>query len=337
MKISEIESIIKKFKQKIDQNPSYYEEHRNERAERKHFYQSYTKERILEMTEEDFFEYISRLWAMLIWGNKQYVVEKLIDDNSFENIKENLVDLLYGEESLEIRWDSFKENIKGLGPATISELLTYVHPQECIIFNKNTIKGFTYLEVPDLPKYNYQYTGEKYKEVCNIARRILEKMINAGIEDVDLLFVDYFIWDELIPLAKASSNVESTPVLPDVDKIGEKESKSLHDEIKDKIVIIGELLGFDSKPEVKIAKGAIVDAVWEAKIGNMGKAIYVFEVQTKGSIDSLILNLKKAFKNPAVQAVVAVSDEKQLQMIKDECEGVYRRKITENLEFGRSN
>ena len=50
-------------------------------------------------------------------------------------------------------------------------------------------------------------------------------------------------------------------------------SKSLHDEIKEKLVAIGELLGFDSRSEVKIATGAVVDAIWEAKIGNMGKAI----------------------------------------------------------------
>lgn len=42
------------------------------------------------------------------------------------------------------------------------------------------------------------------------------------------------------------------------------------------------------------------------------KSSYVFEVQSKGSIDSLILNLKKAQSNAAVQAVVAVADEEQL-------------------------
>lgn len=88
------------------------------------------------------------------------------------------------------------------------------------------------------------------------------------------------------------------------------------------MVAIGELLGFESRSEVKIATGAVVDAVWEAKIGNMGKAIYVFEVQSKGSIDSLILNLKKAQSNAAVQAVVAVADEEQLAKIIRESEGV---------------
>ncbi len=48
--------------------------------------------------------------------------------------------------------------------------------------------------------------------------------------------------------------------------------KSLHNEIKEKLVAIGELLGFASRSEVRITAGAVVDAVWEAKIGNMGKA-----------------------------------------------------------------
>jgi hypothetical protein len=57
-------------------------------------------------------------------------------------------------------------------------------------------------------------------------------------------------------------------------------------------------------------------AIWEATIGNMGRVIYLFEVQTKGSIDRLILNLLKSLNNPAVQGVVAVSDKEQLERIK---------------------
>jgi hypothetical protein len=47
----------------------------------------------------------------------------------------------------------------------------------------------------------------------------------------------------------------------------------------------------------------------------MGRVIYVFEVQTKGSIDSLMMNLLKSLNNPAVQGVVAVSDTKQIEKI----------------------
>lgn len=59
---------------------------------------------------------------------------------------------------------------------------------------------------------------------------------------------------------------------------------------------------------------------------SMGKAIYVFEVQSKGWIDSLILNLKKAQSNAAVQAVVAVADEEQLAKIISESAGVIDEK-----------
>lgn len=51
-----------------------------------------------------------------------------------------------------------------------------------------------------------------------------------------------------------------------------------------------------------------------------------FEVQSKGSIDSLILNLKKAQSNAAVQAVVAVADEEQLAKIIQESAGVIDEK-----------
>ena len=276
------------------------------------------------MTEEEFFEYISRLWSMVIWGNKKYVVDKLISDNGFDALKKQLAELLYGTAPIDKRWLTFLKTVKGLGPATISELLTYANPTEYVIFNKTTILCYTYLDIPDMPKYNYQYTGKKYTEVCAVAKEISAALKAAGAEDYDLLAVDYFLWDEVLPLAEKKEPVSRAP-----EKVTPKtasESKSLHDEIKEKLVAIGELLGFESRSEVRIAAGAVVDAVWEAKIGNMGKAIYVFEVQSKGSIDSLILNLKKAQSNAAVQAVVAVADEEQLAKIIRESAGVIDEK-----------
>ena len=263
---------------------------------------------------------------MLIWGNKQYVVNKLIEDNGFDKLKEELVELLYGKTSLEKRWDSFLKSVKGLGPASMSELLTYVNPQEYVIFNKTTILCFTYLDIPNMPKYNYQYTGKKYVDICNIAKKISKELKKIGEQDYDLLAVDYFLWDEVLPYVESKENRQTSKKVIEPKTISNLESISLHDEIKEKIETIEKLLGFESSSEVKITTGAIVDVVWEARIGNMGKAIYVFEVQSKGSIDSLILNLKKAQSNPAVQAVVAVSDESQLSKIIKESTGVIEEK-----------
>lgn len=324
---TKLQLAIKQFIKKTKSNAAYFDENWAERKERKEYYQSFNKSKLLAMTEEEFLEYISKLWSMLIWGNKKYVVDKLIADNGFTILKRQLVNLLYGETAIEKRWDAFLKDVKGLGPATISELLTYVNPREYVIFNKTTILCYTYLGIPNMPKYNYQYTGKKYVEVCTIAKQIAAEMGNLGINDTDLLAVDYFLWDEILPFAekKVPDNKPHAAPVTNVP-VSAKDTKSLHDEIKEKLVAIGELLGFESRAEVRITAGAVVDAVWEAKIGNMGKAIYVFEVQSKGSIDSLILNLKKAQNNAAVQAVVAVADEAQLARIIKESKGVIDEK-----------
>ncbi len=324
MNIQKLRAAISDFSKHQNTNAAYYEDNWSERKERKEYYQSFTKDKLIAITEDEFLEYISKLWSMLIWGNKKYVVDKLIADNGFLTLKKQLAELLYGTSPVEKRWDLFLKSVKGMGPATISELLTYANPQEYVIFNKTTILCFGYLDIPDMPKYNYQYTGKKYAEVCTIAKQIAQELKKSGAENYDLLAVDYFLWDEILPLAEKKS--PETPVSDSKKPTTVSDSKSLHDEIKEKLVAIGELLGFDSRSEAKITAGAVVDAVWEAKIGNMGKAIYVFEVQSKGSIDSLILNLKKAQSNAAVQAVVAVADEEQLAKIIRESAGVIDEK-----------
>ena len=324
MNTQKLNSAITEFTKNKKANAAYYDDNWTERNERKTYYQSFTKDKLLVMNEEDFFEYMSRLWSMVMWGNKRFVVDKLIADNGFDVLKNQLAELLYGTASVEKRWNTFLKSVKGMGPATISELLSYVNPDEYVIFNKTTILCYTYLDIPDMPKYNYQYTGKKFAEVCAIAKEISAALKAAGAEDFDLLAVDYFLWDEVLPLAEKKEPGNQAPVT--VTPKTESDSKSLHDEIKEKLVAIGELLGFESRSEVRITTGAVVDAVWEAKIGNMGKAIYVFEVQSKGSIDSLILNLKKAQSNAAVQAVVAVADEEQLAKIIRESAGVIDEK-----------
>ena len=325
MNNKKVHAAIDTYLQVRKSNAAYYEEQIASRKEHTDYYHRITAEHILAMNEEEFFEYVSKLWAMLVWGNKHYYVDKLINNNGFDNLKKKIVELLFGKAPIENRWDEFMSSVKGMGPATMSELLSYTNPQEYVILNKTTITCFEYFEVPNLPKRNYQNTGKKYVEICSIAKEIAAEMEKAGISEHNLLDLDYFLWDEVLTIAENKSSPPPKPVQEN-KPVTAKESKSLHDELKEKLVAIGELLGFDSRSEVKITTGAVVDAVWEAKIGNMGKVIYVFEVQSKGSIDSLILNLKKAQSNSAVQAVVAVADEEQLSKIIKESKGVIDEK-----------
>ena len=54
------------------------------RRERVAYYQGWTADRLRRMTAEDLLEYLSKLWAMLIWGNKQYVIDKLLDAHGLD-------------------------------------------------------------------------------------------------------------------------------------------------------------------------------------------------------------------------------------------------------------
>ena len=95
MNRTKLESAISAFVKNKKANAAYYDDNWTERNERKAYYQSFTKDKLLAMTEEDFFEYMSRLWSMVMWGNKRFVVDKLIADNGFDALKKQLAELLY--------------------------------------------------------------------------------------------------------------------------------------------------------------------------------------------------------------------------------------------------
>ena len=329
---------IQKYKENIDANKATYESDRIERNARASYYRSWSVDKLRAMSEEQFYDYMAKLWAMLIWGNKKYVVDKLITDNTFEKLKEELSYLVWGIEPIEKRWDRFRKDIKGIGPAMMSEILCHVHPDECVLWNRRAYVGFQYLNIPDLPKYDYQLTGKKYKELSKSAQQIAKGLISQGFKDANLLAVDYFIWDEL-QVEKNMSQIhkKDAPVAksPPVDVTDNKAAEFIHNEIRDKLAEIGLWLGFDSQTEIKVADGSKVDTIWEATIGNMGRVIYVFEVQTKGSIDSLLMNLLKSLNNPAVQGVVAVTDATQIETIKKHSKDVPN--LNENLKCWNYN
>jgi len=316
---------IKDYIRRINKQKTDYEQDVAERGERTKYYRSWTADKILQMSEEDFASYLSRLWAMLIWGNKQYVVDKLIRDNGFKKVKKELADLIWGSKSIEERWDHFRRSIKGMGPAMMSEILCHAHPEECMLWNRRAYVGLKYLGAENLPRYNYQLTGKKYKELSDIAKSIAKEMVAMGITDANLLTVDYFIWHELQfedNLTQIHKKAKKSEQMSAAEEKDSSTTEFIHDEVRDKIADIGQWLGFKSQTEIKVAEGSKVDTVWESTIGNMGRVIYVFEVQTKGSIDSLILNLLKSINNPAVQGVVAVSDSAQLEKIKKHASSV---------------
>lgn len=320
------------FISEIHNEPDKFNEEWRERQDLLSYYQGFARDRILQMTDEDIYNYISKLWAMEIWGNKHYVVDKIIQDNGRQQFKKHLADLVWGKRPIGERWDDFRSAIKGMGPAMMSEILCKTHPDDYMLWNRRAYVALNYLNVAKLPRYDYQISGDVYKHLCTVVKEIADELRIAGSKDVTLLAVDYFLWQKLQVednLSKIQKN--KPPTVAKTDSKLPREAEFIHNDIRDKLSDIGDWLGFKSRIEQKVSEGSKVDTVWEATIGNMGRVIYVFEVQTRGSIDSLILNLLKSLNNPAVQGVIAVSDKKQLETVQRHARDV--KELKDKLKY----
>jgi hypothetical protein len=161
---------IEDYVKQLAANSERTQVERIERQERMDFYQGWTAERMKAMSPEDVSKYLSKLWAMMIWGNKQYAVNKIINTNGLEGFRGELITLVWGRDSLDKRWDRFRENIKSVGPAMMSEILCHTHPNTCMLWNRRAYVGLNYLGVNDLPKYDYQLTGGRYEKLCKVQR-----------------------------------------------------------------------------------------------------------------------------------------------------------------------
>lgn len=321
-------SALSSYKKWVDNNKAEAKSELNERHALCDEMQSYTKERLQNLTEDEFFNLIAPLWAMGMWGNKRYYLDNVIENNGMDLLRAQLVNLFYGSTSIENRWDEFREKVKGMGPAFISELLNKFKPEEYILWNKKSLAGFTALGIPKVPKNSSALDGKKYAYLSEVGRELVASAQKQGFSEIeDLLALNYFIWQELQiePIDKEVA-VEDKP-----EKETEQQKTFVHNDVRDRIRDIGSFLGFKAEIEKKIADGAVVDALWEVSVGNMGRITYVFEVQTSGSIDSLLLNLMKAKNNPSVQGIVAVSDSKQIEKIKKEAASL--REIRDELKF----
>ncbi len=249
-----VESFLKRHKIESEK----YEQDKIERQERIRYYQSWNKDSLIKMEQSDLYEYLGKLWAMLIWGNKKYVVDKLIQDNGLDKVRKSLISLIWDEEEkISTRWDVFRKNIKGMGPAMMSEILCHVHPCDYMIWNRRAYVGLDYLGFENLPRYNYQITGKKYSELSNSVKTIADEFRKVSIQDPNLLTVDYFIWDEL-QVEDNLSKIYTKRNIIEIDTIDNKDSETsdfIHDEIRDKIAEIGQWLGFTTQIEIKIAEG----------------------------------------------------------------------------------
>ncbi|MGQ9845267.1 MAG: hypothetical protein ACUVQN_03520 [Caldisericia bacterium] len=310
---SKTKELIKEYYKKCK---SFEQELNSRMKHREEIFEYLKEENIKNLDEFKFGIIISKLWATQFWSNKDYIIKTIIEANGITKIKEELYNLLYGNENIDVRYDRFKREIKYLGTASITEILCLYDPNSYGIWNDKAMKGIEKLEIEDKITKKYSVTGKEYLSIINILKEILYELKETDFPEKDLLGVDNLLF--------CLSTIKENH-----DKSNEKEFD--HDYIRDKILEIGNFLGFETSIEKLISTGARIDVIWEAKIANLGLVRYVFEVHKKGSIDSLILNLQKALNNPTVQKLIVATTTEQIEIIKQEIKNLpenFRKSLT---------
>jgi hypothetical protein len=177
----------------------------------------FSRDALEKMTEIEFKNLYKQTWASEIWENKDWNLENAIlkPNNGFENVRKGLVELLYGNDNIEVRLDNFRDNVKGIGFSTISEILNFVFPDQYCLFNKKTKLGLQYMNIDILPKKYLKYginTGKEYLECLETLTAIKNEIAKDGFQNPNYIDLDAFFWyifDRRPPIIQTSIKVST--------------------------------------------------------------------------------------------------------------------------------
>lgn len=227
------------------------EENLREHKEHHEFLKSrLTPEKIDNLTKEEFGIIFKELYSSNFWGSKEwYFQEKIIKPNEFDKIKEQLKKLFYDETDIAVRYDDFRNNIKGLGVSSVTELLHFVFPDKYCLWNDKPKTVLPYLKLDIVPekffKYNIQ-TGNEYKqciEALDLIRKELENngFVNPNFIDVDCLF--WFVYTTMNFLVEREPKKDEI-VEEIIEEVGIKIES--HEEAEYYLLEIGNKLGYNT-------------------------------------------------------------------------------------------
>lgn len=229
-------------------------EGKKDREQRRSFFKKVlSKENASDLSKDDFGRIIEKMWASDVWGDKDYYVNKLLSDNGLPKLRSELKELLYGSHPLDKRFDRFNKSVKGLGPSSITEILTFVFPSKCGMWTKSHKSVLPFLKMKTLLPdrvYKYPINGGEYLK-CNEVLRLAKDELDqrSGLESVDFVDTDFFMWfvfSEVMKFGKAVPQITEKEEVefPIVEEM--KTEELTHWDVMGILTELGNLLGFET-------------------------------------------------------------------------------------------
>lgn len=306
MSNEELSRLFQEFK---EAESSELSEDVKERQEKKEFIQqNLSEENLSDYAEGDLRELVRSLWAFQMWTNKDYIVDEMLKDG-LDALRKHFKTALHESSSVKAAFSELVGNVRMMGPAAASEILSSVYPDRCAIWNRKAKQALDQLSYSDETS---MFTGQtlssdEYGEFNDVLLNMKASLEDQGHQVDDLLELDYFLYYIL---------EEAPPEEEEVEDF-------IHDEVRNLLRELGDGLGFDVDVEYQAAPGAQIDVRWSTKVANLGRIAYAFEVHRRGSRDSAILNLQKARNaDPSIQKLILVSTKEEIEKFKDEVDAL---------------
>lgn len=243
---TKLKSLIEEFKNFIGTEEG--KEWKMERIEKEKLYKKLLDiSHIDNLTKEEFSEIIKSLWASNLWTNKEWLVQKILEDNGgVENIRKAFKELLYGQGSIKDRYDSFIRKIKRIGPSMLTEILSFADPKKYCIWNEKPKAALPFLKMEKfLPDrvFKYQINGKEYEKCIEVLSKIRDSL-QVAIPKPDFIDVDFFlafVFYEVLPkVQEEKEEVKKEEVKP------QKIIINTHEGAQQALVKLGNILGFDT-------------------------------------------------------------------------------------------
>jgi len=304
--LKKLDSIVPKFQRFLETEGQQWSEERHLKDE---FFEKYfSKEGIEQLEAGTLRELIHILWAFNGWTNKDYLLHRMME-SGLPTIQEAFKQLFYGDNPIKERFDFIRKNVKMLGAACISEMLTHHDHKKYPIYNSRSKDGLLKLGIPEdeLPK-SRQISGTQYAHFTELMETVRKQVSEKFPEFSDLFALDFLLYFISTQPDTKSKTVPPEITVDDFD----------HDAVIEQVLELGDGLGFEVDSEFTVMRGCRIDAIWRSRVANLGTIAYAFEVHRKGSRDSAILNLQRVRRDPAIQKVIIVSSREELAKFQQE-------------------
>jgi len=123
------EELITKYFKIFSKSKEFLDEIENRHDKRNQVLKILDKNNLDKLSEIDFGELISLLWASEFWTNQDYLIQNIINANTIVGLRRSFKDLLYGSGEFDKRYNKFNSSIKYLGPSSITEILCLFNPK----------------------------------------------------------------------------------------------------------------------------------------------------------------------------------------------------------------